>query len=125
MGEMGRPKKVVANEEAAEPTQQQPLEAGDAEEETVQGRGRTKKKADSDGEEEMPAKKKGPAATAPAGAKLRGCPPGGWPEKPKKGPYVPTGKPRGCPPGGWPKKVDGRGAHLRKDPAVKKSDDDE
>merc|ERR1719234_1985781 len=54
----------------------------------------------------MPAKKKGPAVvTAPAGAKPRGCPPGGWPEKPKKGPYVPTGKPRGCPPGGWPKKA--------------------
>merc|ERR1719504_33581 len=57
----------------------------------------------------MPAKKKGPAASAPIGSKPRGCPPGGWPEKPKKGPYVPTGKPRGCPPGGWPKKVDGRG----------------
>ena len=41
---------------------------------------------------------KGPAANAPAGAKPRGCPPGGWPEKPKKGPYVPTGKPRGRPP---------------------------
>merc|ERR1719234_2625806 len=49
----------------------------------------------------MPSKK-GPAVTAPNGA-----------------------KPRGCPPGGWPKKVDGRGAHLRKDPALKKSDDDE
>merc|ERR1719489_730364 len=50
----------------------------------------------------MPAKKKGPAATAPTGA-----------------------KPRGCPPGGWPKKADGRGAHLRKAPVLKKSDNDE
>ena len=63
-------------------------------------RGRPKKKADSD-EEDMPAKKNG--VYVPTG-KPRGCPPGGWPEKPKKGPYVPTGKPRGCPPGGWPEK---------------------
>merc|ERR1719348_1165389 len=29
--------------------------------------------------------------------KPRGCPPGGWPEKPQK-------KPKGCPPGGWKNK---------------------
>ena len=50
---------------------------------------------------------KGSANAPSSGKKARGCPPGGWPKKPKKGPkgpYVPTGKPRGCPPGGWPEK---------------------
>ena len=59
-------------------------------------RGRPKKKADSEEEEDMPTKKK--SAYVPTG-KPRGCPPGGWPEKPKKpSTYVPTGKPRGRPP---------------------------
>ena len=35
--EMGRPKKAVANEEEVNPAQQ-PLQAGDVEEQTVQGR---------------------------------------------------------------------------------------
>ena len=34
---MGRPKKAVANEEEADPAQQ-PLQAGDVEQQTVQGR---------------------------------------------------------------------------------------
>ena len=35
---MGRPKKVVATDEEADPAQQQPVEAGDEEDKAVQGR---------------------------------------------------------------------------------------
>ena len=35
---MGRPKKVVATDEEADPVQQQPVEAGDEDDKAVQGR---------------------------------------------------------------------------------------